>query len=123
MDCSSDSEDEDQLELICLQRQKQLGLLPVELAFGEPIDDEDRFRLNNYYFPLGKIGGRPEWLSWKPLPTAEQLACKVGKLESGLLSSLVFGSSFHWTGCRKKVTKVVIQFVLIQPVCDRLIVE
>ncbi len=49
----------------------------VHLGVADRLDECDRFRLRSHYMPLGKIGGKPSWLSYHRLPTAVDLACSV----------------------------------------------
>lgn len=49
----------------------------IELGFLEHCDS---WRLESRFFP-SKVGGKPAWLSLKPLPTSDELTCeKCGKI-------------------------------------------
>ena len=44
----------------------------VDLGFVEKVEN---WRLLSHYFP-SKVGGKPSWLSLKPLPASDQLKCQ-----------------------------------------------
>lgn len=47
--------------------------LPVELGY---VEESEPWRLESHFFP-SKVGGRPAWLSFKPLPTPDTIRCGV----------------------------------------------
>ncbi|CAI4228841.1 unnamed protein product [Auanema sp. JU1783] len=49
------------------------------MGFGVELEPESLYSLRSHYLPLGKIGGRPSWLSPKNIPTSSQLECQSCK--------------------------------------------
>ena len=59
----------------------------VDLGYAEVVSDGELFRLSSKYFPC-KIGGKPAWLAFDKLPSAEELQCKTCLKQTSFLMQL-----------------------------------